>query len=84
MIDFLQGNLLHIQTTANQVNCREIWENKEKKKFLNTAFLQPDETHFATLDANANAQIFLLKQKEEVWVFKKLNRQCNVWLAVGF
>jgi hypothetical protein len=28
--------------------------------------LQPDETHFATLDENGKAQIFLVKQKDEV------------------
>ena len=61
-----QGNLFHIQTTANQVNTREIWDNATRKKFIEATFLQPDETHFATLDENANAQIFLLKQKEQV------------------
>jgi hypothetical protein len=51
---------------VNQVNTRQVWENQDKKKFVDAAFLQPDETHFATLDQNGVVQIFYLKQKEEV------------------
>ena len=61
-----QGSLFHIQTTVNQVNTREVWENQDRKKFVDASFLQPDETHFATLDQNGVVQIYYLKQKDEV------------------
>ena len=66
-----QGSLFHIQTTVNQVNTREVWENQDRKKFVDASFLQPDETHFATLDQNGGVQIYYLKQKDEVdcWSF---------------
>ncbi len=35
-----QGTLFHIQTTVNQVNTREVWDNTEKKKFIDAVFLQ--------------------------------------------
>jgi hypothetical protein len=43
-----------------------VWDNSEKKKFVDVAFLQPDESLFATIDENANAQLFFVKSKEQV------------------
>ena len=58
--------MFHIQTTETNVITKTVWENESKKKFVAVAFLQPDETHFATLDDQNTLQIFYLKTKEQV------------------
>jgi hypothetical protein len=46
-----QGTLFHIQTTVNQVNTREVWDNTEKKKFIDAVFLQVMLANLSDLNA---------------------------------
>ena len=61
-----QGNIFNIITTEHDIQTRQIWNNKAKKKYLTGAFVQPDETHFAAIDDNNLLQIFYMRGKEEV------------------
>jgi len=53
-----QGTLFHIQTTVNQVNTREVWDNTEKKKFIDAVFLQVMLANLSDLNAIWNKFIW--------------------------
>jgi hypothetical protein len=52
----------------------------EKKQYISSVFLQPDETHFATLDNSGAVQIFSVKTKEEAWRHN-FHMECSMLLT---
>ena len=65
-----EGNIYNIQTTEKDIQPSQIMNNNAKKKYISGVFLQPDETHFATLDTNNFLQVFVMQGKEEVFSYQ--------------
>ena len=75
-----EGNIYNIQTTENDIQVSQIWENNSRKEYISGVFIQPDEVHFATLDSNNMLQIFYMMGKEEIWSYQ-LPVECSLLLC---
>ena len=63
---------MHIHGSEKDITPKLVLRKAEKKRYLAASFLQPDCTHFATVDQHNMVQIFYVKTKEEVRLFFSL------------
>ena len=73
---------MHIHGTEHELKSNMVFKNAEKKCYLSAVFIQPDCTHFATVDQSNAIEIFSVKSKDEVncEILYQLNVETEEWV----